>query len=185
MIRTQSKFLPLQFFLVLSICFLSQRTLAQQDSVTDVMQTRPHEWMKKLAWLEGSWEGEGSVPDGGKYSSFMTYTLDLNGHILRHQYEATQSGKIVWRDQGMMAYNSDFSKVLGTTIGIDGTYGHGEIEVTDSGYTITGYTSGSTPYKDWRTIVTKVDDVTAKTRFEYKQGEQYVFFSEETMKKRK
>jgi len=184
MIQLRPKFFPFRYSIVFLLVIVTGSVLYAQDSV-DVMKTPAHAWMKKLSYLEGTWEGEGQVPGAGKYVSTMTYTADLNGHIIRHDYRATQEGKVVWRDQGLIAYDADAQKVLALTIGIDGTCGEGEGAVTDSGFSITGHTSGETPFKDWRTIVTFINDTTARTRFEYLKGETYEFFSEELMHKKK
>ncbi len=185
MTQTQNKFplLPLLFVLI-SCIFGTSDAFAQADTL-DVMKTPAHLPMQKLAWLEGTWEGEGDVPGAGKYISRMTYVTDLNGHIIRHDYQAFQNGIVVWRDQGMIAYNEDRKELIAVTIGIDGSFGEAAGTITDSTYTIVGHTAGPTPYKDWRTIVTKVDDSTAVTRFEYKKDDAFVFFSEETMRKKK
>lgn len=184
LMHQQPKVLPLHTIALFLLCFVSSSILYAQDSV-DVMKTPPHAWMKSLSVLEGVWEGEGEVPGAGKYHSTMTYKVDLNGHIIHHDYYARQGEKVVWRDQGVIAYDPDVNKILVLTIGIDGTCGEGEGDLRDSGYTITGHTSGATPFKDWRTIVTFLDDTTAKTRFEYRKGDSYEFFSEEIMRKKK
>src|SRR5687767_5607511 len=78
MTQTQNNFprLPLLFALIPFI-FCTPNAFAQADTV-DVMKTPAHLAMQKLAWLEGVWEGEGDVPEAGKYISQMTYVADLN-----------------------------------------------------------------------------------------------------------
>lgn len=171
--------------LFIAIFILASAASAQSDSTVDAMKIPAHEFMKKLSWLEGTWEGGGEVPGGGKYTSVMTYTVDLNGHIIRHNYEALQNDKVIWRDQGLLAYHDGVKRVVAITIGIDGTFGEGELVIDDSSYTITGHTSGDTPYPDWRTEVKRLDASTVSTRFEYKKGEAYEFFSEEMMRRKK
>lgn len=185
MTQTQNNFPRLPLLFVLIPFIISTPNVFAQADTGDVMQTPAHLAMQKLAWLEGTWEGEGDVPGAGKYISQMTYVTDLNGHIIRHDYQALQNGIVVWRDQGMIAYNEDLNELVTITIGIDGSFGQGAGTITDSAYTIVGHTAGETPYKDWRTIVTKIDDSTARTRFEYKKGDSYEFFSEEIMRKQK
>lgn len=183
MTQMRTTLLKLLVFVTLIVPAVSK---AQQDTV-DPMTTEPNEMMKKLAWLAGTWEGEGEVPGAEKYASVMTYSVDLNGHVIRNEYQAVENGKVVWRDEGLIAYHADLKKVVSTSIGIDGSYSDGEGVFDSAGwtYTLTGHTAGATPFKEWRTIITKVNDDAAKTRFEILKNGNYEFFSEETMRRRK
>lgn len=185
MTQMQNKLPYLKILVLFIIVFISLSSASAQTDSIDAMQIPAHEFMKKLSWLEGSWEGGGEVPGGGKYKSVLTYTRDLNGHIIHHNYEALQNDKVVWRDQGLLAYHDGVKHVVAITIGVDGTFGEGEVVIDDSGYTITGHTSGETPYADWRTVVKRLDESSVSTRFEYKKDETYEFFSEETMRRKK
>jgi hypothetical protein len=117
--------------------------------------------LKPLAFLVGKWEGGGEMPGMGKFADESSYEFVQNGNFLKHEYSMA-AGKMKWTDTGFYGYDIELKKLVGFTFGGDGTIGRSTASETEAAnsWTFGGKSAGHSPFKEWRTTISKVDEDT-------------------------
>lgn len=142
--------------------------------------------LKGLEWMVGTWVGEGEMPGFGKYEDEYRLEWIHGRNFIKNDYWMRAGGKVVWHDTGMIGYDVDRKKFVGVNFGIDGTIGWGEGGETEPAtFTWEGETVGPTENIRFRATLRKIDGDTLSLKIEKKNGDAWVEYAPEQMRKRK
>lgn len=113
--------------------------------------------LKPLAFLIGTWKGEGEMPGFGKYEDEFVYTWNNEFKtFIKIDYAMKAKGQTVWKDETVIGYDPDLNKIVSFTFGMDGSIGRGVVgDSKENEWTIEGKSVGGTPFKEWKMTLRK------------------------------
>lgn len=135
-----------------------------------------NEHLQQLAFLVGTWIGEGEVAGAGKFTDQYTFEWALDRNFLKHDYVMKVKGQVVWRDIGYLGWDADQKKIVGFTLGMDGSIGRSSAvkpRTEEEMLVLEGTTAGNTPMKAWRTSFLRGDDLSMTSIVEVRRGTKY------------
>lgn len=150
--------------------------------------TEAAEHLKPLAFLVGTWLGSGET-EGMKYADEYTIAWGLNRSYLKQTYVMKAQGKVVWTDEGTIAWDPEKKKIVGFNFGMDGSIGRGTEVETKAKDTLVmeGYVVGSPHFKFYRTTLARVDDdhMTITTEMRKEEGAKYELYGTQKYERKK
>lgn len=149
-----------------------------------VAKPEPAKQLAELDFLVGRWAGGGDMPGGVKYTDEFLYSWNEHKTFLRSTYKLTVGTQVAWTDENVIGWDAELKKLVGFTFGMDGTIGRGvALDVKNNEWTFEGKSSGSSPMKEWRITLAKVDDDTITSTIFVKKGDQYEQVMKNTYKR--
>jgi len=131
--------------------------------------------LEPLAFLIGTWEGEGEYL-GTPFRDRITYEWRQKGNFIRYQYRATAGENVVWSEEGYYAFDTVQRKIVSFQFGRDGSLGRAVAVPSKLKQTFVMQGSASSPnpcIKNWRSILTRCDKDHYTVLCERKRGEKY------------
>ena len=132
------------------------------------------ERLKPLAYLIGTWHGEGEMEGLGKYTDEFVYSWNKTKTFINASYKMMVGDKVMWTDESVIGWDPEFKKIVGFTFGQDGSIGRGVCtESAKDTVTIEGKSVGNTPFKEWQMIMIRKDDSNMEVNMNIRKGTEW------------